>query len=71
MRPVGTIEIKNSSSGYADLYAISLNDTHFDGLYSALRSAAVVKKQVRLWISDLPRDYFLSLQRIKVVDGKY
>jgi predicted nucleic acid-binding protein len=71
VKPVGSIEIKNTSCSSTDLYAISMSDSHFPTLYSTLLAAAASKRQIRLWISDLPEDCLVSRQRIRVVDVKY
>ena len=71
VRPVGDVEIKNTSCSYTDLYAISMSDPNFQTLYATLLSAATAKQKVRLWISDNTGDCLVSRQRIRVVDVFY
>jgi hypothetical protein len=71
VRPVGDVEIKNTSCSHTDLYAISMSDPNFQTLYATLLSAAAAKQKVRLWISDNSGDCLVSRQRIRVVDVFY
>ncbi len=71
VKPHGNVEIKNSTCDRADLYAISMADSNFDALYSALLSAAAAKQQVRLRISSTPGNCLIGRQRIRVVDVLY
>ena len=71
IKPVGNLEVINSSCSARDFYAVDPSDELFNQMYSMLHAAGTAGKKVRVWISDVAGDCKLNRQRVRLVEIQF
>lgn len=68
IKPVGNVEVINSSCSARDFYAIDPSDELFNQMYSMLLAAGTAGKKIRVWVSGAASDCKQNRQRVRLVE---
>lgn len=71
INPSSSVNVKNNSCTYSDMFAIHQDAQSYSQIYSALLTAATASKPVEIWVSVDADDCLNGRQRINVVQVNF